>query len=102
MRRLPMTRICWIVCGGPWASAVPAQTASASTSRKRPTREVMHGTRLGVRVVREMEVCLIFTGLGPCGEHKCWCGPCIGFTGRICTPSLLKNLVLPQGKNDYI
>jgi hypothetical protein len=24
---------------------------------------------------REMEVCLIFTGLEPCGEHKYWCGP---------------------------
>jgi len=46
-------------------------------------------------------VCLIFTGLEPCGEHKYWCVPKIGFTGRICTPSLLKNLVLPQGKNDF-
>jgi hypothetical protein len=62
----------------------------------------MRATQFAVRLAREMEVCWIFTGLEPCGEHKYWCGPWFGFTGRICTPSLLKNLVLPQGKNDYI
>jgi hypothetical protein len=29
----------------------------------------------GVRRAREMETCLIFTGLEPCVEHKFWCGP---------------------------
>lgn len=43
-----------------------------------------------IRTVREIDSCLIFTGLEPCGEHKNWCGPWLGFTRRICTPSLLK------------
>ncbi len=37
-----------------------------------------------------MEVCLIFTGINPCGGHKFSFVPLVGFTGRICTPSLLK------------
>ena len=72
------------------------QEAASERERRADSK---HG--LEIRAVREMEVCLIFTGLEPCGEHKCWCVPKIGFTGRICTPSLLKNLVLPQGKNDF-
>jgi hypothetical protein len=35
-------------------------------------------------------VCLIFTGINPCGGHKFSFVPLVGFTGRICTPSLLK------------
>ncbi len=38
------------------------------------------------------KVSLIFTGLEPCGEHKYWCVPKFGFTGRICTPSLLEKI----------
>ena len=29
----------------------------------------------GIRDLREMTSCLIFTGLESCGEHKYWCGP---------------------------
>jgi hypothetical protein len=38
-----------------------------------------------------MEVCLIFTGCKPCGEHKVSFVPKFGFTGRICTPSFAEN-----------
>ena len=79
---MPMTRIESMVCGC-WARAAPAVSASTSTIIKR-------ARRLVVRAAREMEVCLIFTGLEPCGEHKFWCDPKFVFTGRISTPSLLK------------
>jgi len=53
-----------------------------------------------------MQTCILFTGLEPRGEQKYWCGPyfaiTFGFTGRISTPSLLKILILPRGKIDYI
>ena len=86
MRRLPMTRIESIV-GGCWARAAPAENTSASKS-------IARAMRLVIRHAREMEMCLIFTGLEPCAEHTYWCGPKFairfGFTGRISTPSLLK------------
>src|ERR1035441_9497515 len=84
MRRLPMTRICSIVCGC-WAWAAMAEPAKVSNNAAR-------AARLMVLKTRRMEVCLIFTGQEPCGEHKYWCDPRLGFTGRICTPSLLENL----------
>ena len=83
---MPMTRIDSMVCGC-WARAATAESASASTSKVRARRFV-------VRRAREMEMCLIFTGLEPSVEHTYWCGPkfaiTFGFTGRISTPSLLK------------
>jgi len=51
--------------------------------------------------MREMQMRFVFTVLEPCGEQKYWCGPSFGFTGRISAPSLLKNLILLQGKNDF-
>ena len=44
----------------------------------------------------------IFTGPGPCGKQKYWCGPWFGFTGKICTPSVAERSFLHRGKFDYI
>jgi len=41
-------------------------------------------------MARRINVRFVFTGLEPCGEQSYWCGPRFGFTGKICTPSLLK------------
>jgi len=82
MRRLPMTRICSIVCE-PWAVAATVAIASS-----------MHASTLSQRteipLLRTMEARFLFTGLDSRGEHTFWCGPISNFTGRICTPSLLK------------
>ena len=87
-------------CVGTLGKGRTGADQAAPTPNRMRCPGAKHGS--GPARVREMEVCLIFTGLEPCDEHKCWCVPKIGFTGRICTPSLLKNLVLPQGKIDYI
>jgi hypothetical protein len=44
------------------------------------------------------EVCLIFTGLAPRGEHKKSAVPYVCFTGKICTPSMALYLVEPLWK----
>ena len=87
MRRLPITRICAIV------SAVCAKDRRALESRTgnaRASSNAMRANRCVVRIAWEMEVCLIFTGFDPCGRHKFSFVLVVGFTGRICTPSLLK------------
>src|ERR1700733_853292 len=62
-----------------------AQAAKASSSVSKSLEN-----RAGIRPLREMNACLIFTGLQSFGEHKYWCGPLSNFTRRICTPSMLK------------
>src|ERR1017187_4839394 len=69
-----------VVC----ANTVPAADTSASSIKTR-------ATRLTADAGPEMEVCLIFTGYEPCGEHKVSFEPLFGFTGRICTPSFAEN-----------
>jgi hypothetical protein len=84
MRRLPMTRMDSMVVGD-WAKAAQAATSKTNkttTCRKRP----------GTRQAGDIEVSLNFTGLELCGEHKYWCVPKFGFTGRISTPSLLEKI----------
>ena len=71
------------------ANIVPALDTSASSIRTRATRMMMDPAP-------EMEMCLIFTGDEPCGEHKVSFIPLFGFTGRICTPSFAENPVLPR------
>jgi hypothetical protein len=47
----------------------PAESASASNEHRCAPGGSWSAS------AREMEMCLIFTGLEPCGEHKYWCGP---------------------------
>ena len=71
-----------------WCPAVCAKAATALDATA--SSNTMRANRCAVRIAREMEVCLIFTGFDPCGGHKFSFVPLFGFTGRICTPSLLK------------
>ena len=61
-----------------WARAVAGangqRRARAKPAKRARARSQARGTAESASV-REMEVCLIFTGLEPCGEHKCWCVP---------------------------
>ena len=84
MRRLPITRIESIVVGD-WARAAPAAISNAIRTANRHSRPPAHQAW-------DIKVSLIFTGLEPCGEHKYWCVPKFGFTGRISTPSLLEKI----------
>jgi hypothetical protein len=94
MRRLPITRICAMVSG---VCARAEIVPEARTSRR-----AIRTTRIALPTRLERELCAIFTGFEPCDEHKKSAVPEIDFTERICTPSLLKNLVEHYGKNDFI
>ena len=52
-----------------WAKAAPAEKS------KNQHQERAGRAGKGIRDLREMTSCLIFTGLESCGEHKYWCGP---------------------------
>ena len=52
-----------------WARAAPAEQKNQQQNEPGEQRKA------GVRELREMKSCLIFTGLESCGEHKYWCGP---------------------------
>lgn len=73
---MPMTRIwsmvsevdagvdagAWVE-SGLWARAVKAVDTKARSNAKRRKRRAL-------KTAREIEACLIFTGIKPCGEHK--------------------------------
>jgi hypothetical protein len=39
------------------------------------SNNIVRARRLAARIALEMQVCFVFTGLEPCGEHKYWCDP---------------------------
>jgi hypothetical protein len=71
-----------------------------------PVSRLIPTLLLILRKLREIKKGIVFTGLEPFGVRKYLCVPKFairfGFTGRISTPSLLKNLILPRGKSNYI
>jgi hypothetical protein len=57
-----------------WAPAAPPAIASVRSNSK-PARQFLLAKSLAIRKKREVQICLVFTGLEPYGEQKYWCGP---------------------------